>query len=198
MEGAAANREAATIENYFNFDQIFPSPSPSLQSLFAVTLSSVLRESPDPAGAWLPPLDAKTLTLIYILVNCLHALVSSSFSLLKMQLLLMSVNETHLKGIAPSLNPAWINNHWKLPPPEDLSQGWYVSTQVPYRGRAAQAFVSTSLLTLTQGAKSQRGKGLRCLPHLPSPLCKSLHAEYASRARSRTRLGRRLSADVRD
>lgn len=108
---AAASGEAATIENHLNLDPIFsfPSPSSSLQLLFAVTLSSAL-ESPEPAGAWLPARDAETLTLIYILVNCLHPLVSSSFSLLKMQLLLMSVNETHLKGIAPGVNLAWVNN----------------------------------------------------------------------------------------
>lgn len=85
--------------------------------LRAVTWSSVLRGSPDPAGAWLPLRAAEPLTLIYILVNCLHPLVSSSFSLLKMQSLLMSVNETHLKGIAPSLNPPWLNDQRKLPPP---------------------------------------------------------------------------------
>lgn len=159
MERSAANREAAATENYLYFDQIFStrSPSPSLQSLFAVTLSSVLRKSPDPAGAWLPLLDAETLTLIYILVNCLHPLVSSSFSLLKMQLLLMSLNETHLKGIAPSLKPAWVNNPWKLPPPEDL-EGGVSPFRCPPRAGQPRHLSAPPCLPSLKGPKSRRGQ----------------------------------------
>lgn len=191
MERTAANREAAIIENYLNFDQIFsfPSPSPSLQSLFAVTLSSVLRESPDPAGAWLPLLDAETLTLIYILVNCLHPLVSSSFSLLKMQLLLMSVNETHLKGIAPSLSPAWVNNHWKLPPPKDL-KGGVPPLRCPTGAGQPRRLSAPLCLPSLKGPRAKGAERLRCLPQFSSPLSKSLHAECAGRVGSRTRLGR--------
>lgn len=126
----------------------FPSPSPSLQSLFAVPGSSLAQEPPEPAGAWLPLLDAETLTLIYLLVNCLHPLVPSSFSLLKMQLLLMSVNETHLKGTAPRLDPAWLRQQGKLPPPAGL-KGAASPLGCPTGARAAQAVGSTSLLTNT-------------------------------------------------
>lgn len=177
-----ANRETAIIENHLNFDQIlsFPSPSPSLQSLFAVTLSSVLRESPDPAGAWLPLLDAETLTLIYILVNCLHPLVSSSFSLLKTQLLLMSVNETHLKGIAPSLSLAWVNHHWKLPAPESL-KGGMCPLGCPTGVRQPRRLSPPLCLPSLKGPRAQGAKRPGCLPHLSGPLCKTLHAECAGR-----------------
>lgn len=164
-EGAAANREAATMEKYLNFDQIFSfrSPSPSLQSFFAVTSSSVWRESPAPAGAWLPLLDAETLTLIYILVNCLHPLVSPSFSLLKMQWLLVSANETHLQGIAPSLTSAWANDHWKVPLPEHL-QGGSSPLRCPTGTRQPRHLSAPLCLPSCPGAKSRSGQEAEVSP----------------------------------
>jgi len=167
FERATANREAAIIGNYLNFDRIFSFPSPSLQSLFAVTLSSVLGESSEPAGAWLPLLDAEALTLIYILVNCLHPLVSPSFSLLKMQLLLTSVNETHLKGIAPSLDPAWVNNPGKLPPAEGL-QGGTSPLRCPAGPGSPGACHPLCWPSLT-GPRAKGAERLRRLPRLSRP-----------------------------
>lgn len=99
-------RSAPLLETMEIWAQFCPFPALPLCAISPCSRSEQLIASPDPTGAWLPLLAAGTATLIYPLVNCLHPLVSPSFSLLKMQPPLISVSETHSAGVAPSPSPA--------------------------------------------------------------------------------------------